>query len=61
MENETNNDDDGVFCREKIRPRKLKTQNIVHRIWNREIFGSKTSISHHAFYQCIFPNLTVSA
>lgn len=54
-------DDDGVICRERIRPRKMKSQNIVHRLRNREHFGNKTSINHHSFYQCVFPNLTVSA
>lgn len=52
--------DDDVICRERIRPRKMKSQNIVHRIRNREHFGNKTSISHHSLYQCVFPNLTVS-
>lgn len=52
--------DDEVICRERIRPRKMKSQNIVHRLRNREHFGNKTSINHHNFYQCLFPNLTVS-
>lgn len=53
--------DDGVICREKIRPRKLaKSQNIVSRLRNREHFGNKTEISHLEFYQCIFPNCTVT-
>lgn len=52
--------DDGVICRERIRPRKMKSQNIVHRIRNREHFGNKTSVAHNSFYQCVFPNLTVN-
>lgn len=51
---------DDVICRERIRPRKMKSQNIVHRLRNREHFGNKTSITHHNFYKSIFPNLTVS-
>lgn len=53
-------EDDGVICSERIRPRKMKSQNIVHRLRNREHFGNKSSIAHHSFYQCVFPNLTVS-
>lgn len=53
--------DDDVICRERIRPRKMKSQNIVHRLRHREHFGNKTSINHQNFYQCLFPNLTVSS
>lgn len=59
---ETNEpDDDGVICRERIRPRKMKSQNIVTRLRHREHFANLTPIAHHNFYQCVFPNLTVSA
>lgn len=58
-ENKKEDLDDGVICRERIRPRKMKSQNIVYRLRNREHFGNKTSISNHNFYQCIFPNLTI--
>ena len=58
MEQEITADDD-VICRERIRPRKMRSQNIVHRLRNREHFGNLTSRNH--FFQCIFPNLTVSS
>lgn len=54
-------DDDGVICRERIKPRKLsKSQNVVHRLRNREHFGYKSSVSYLEFYQNIYPSLTVS-
>lgn len=54
--------DDEVICRERIRPRKMKSQNIVNRLRNREM-GNKSSIPQDkaGFYQCVFPNLTVSS
>lgn len=52
--------DDGVICRERLKPRKLlKSQNIVHRLRNRE-HNFKTEISYLEFYQCVYPNLTVT-
>lgn len=35
---------DDVICRERIRPRKMKSQNIVQRLRNREHFGKKLQI-----------------
>jgi de-etiolated-1 len=50
-----------IICSEKLKPRKLaKSQNIVHRIFNRQHFGSKTDLSYLEFYQCIPLNLTVA-
>lgn len=46
------------FCNERIRPRKIKSQNVIHRLRNRETNGNKAS--YLKFYQCIVPNLTVS-
>lgn len=46
------------FCVDKIRPRKIKSQNVIHRLRSRETYGNKAS--HLKFYQCIVPNLTVS-
>ena len=53
-------EEDDVICRERIKPRKLaKSQNIVHRLRNREHFGYKSEISYQEFFQCIGINLTV--
>lgn len=53
--------EDGVICRERLKPRKLaKSQNIVHRLRDREHFGYKSEISHLSLLQCIGINLTVS-
>ncbi|CAK1542121.1 unnamed protein product [Leptosia nina] len=55
--------DDDFFCTEKIVPRKIKPQNIVIRLMNREIYGSRKPGSHfhvvREFYQNVFPNLTI--
>ncbi|XP_030020170.1 DET1 homolog [Manduca sexta] len=51
------------FCTEKIVPRKIKPQNIVLRLMEREIYGSRKPGSHfhvvREFYQNVFPNLTI--
>lgn len=51
------------FCTEKIVPRKIKPQNIVIRLMDREIYGSRKPGSHfhvvREFYQNVFPNLTI--
>lgn len=53
-------EEDDIICRERIKPRKLgKSQNIVHRLRNREHFGYKSEISYQEFFQCIGINLTV--
>lgn len=53
-------ENDDVICRERLRPRKLrKSQNIIHRLRDREHFGNKTVLSHYQFYQNIELNLTV--
>lgn len=56
-------DKDEFFCTERIVPRKIKPQNIVIRLMNREIYGSKKPGSHfhvvREFYQNVFPNLTI--
>lgn len=53
-------EDDGIICRERIKPRKLsKSQNIIHRLRNREHFGHKSDTSYQEFFQCIGINLTV--
>lgn len=49
---------DDVICRERIKPRKLtKSQNIIHRLRDREHFGN---YAYQEFFQCIGINLTVS-
>lgn len=54
-------EEDDIICRERIKPRKLgKSQNIVHRLRNREHFGYKSENSYQEFFQCIQINLTVS-
>lgn len=54
-------EEDDVICRERIKPRKLtKSQNIIHRLRDREHFGNKTEIAYQEFFQCIGINLTVS-
>lgn len=59
---DTFNDND-FFCTEKIVPRKIKPQNIVIRLMNREIYGCrKPGLHFHVvreFYQNVFPNLTI--
>lgn len=53
-------EEDDIICRERIKPRKLaKSQNIVHRLRNREHFGFKSEISYQELFQCIGINLTV--
>lgn len=56
-------DEEDFFCTEKIVPRKIKPQNIVLRLMDREIYGSRKPGSHfhvvREFYQNVFPNLTI--
>lgn len=56
-------DEEDFFCTEKIVPRKIKPQNIVIRLMDREIYGSRKPGSHfhvvREFYQNVFPNLTI--
>uniref|UniRef100_A0A182ILJ7 Uncharacterized protein n=1 Tax=Anopheles atroparvus TaxID=41427 RepID=A0A182ILJ7_ANOAO len=50
-----------AFCTERIRFRRLRSQNIVHRLRNRET-GVRHRTPQHAareFYQNVYPNLTV--
>lgn len=51
------------ICTERITPRKIKPQNIVMRLMDREIYGSRKPGSHfhvvREFYQNVFPNLTI--
>ncbi|CAH2049391.1 unnamed protein product, partial [Iphiclides podalirius] len=51
------------ICTERIVPRKIKPQNIVIRLMDREIYGSRKPGSHfhvvREFYQNVFPNLTI--
>lgn len=59
MKLETNNKMyEDFFCNDTLKPRKIKPQNIVNRLINREMYGSKKS-SHTEFYQCIFPNFSI--
>lgn len=55
--------DEEFICTEKIVPRKIKPQNIVIRLMNREMYGSQKPGSHfhvvREFYQNVFPNLTI--
>lgn len=54
---------DEFFCTEKIVPRKIKPQNLVLRLMDREIYGSRKPGAHlhvvREFYQNVFPNLTI--
>jgi de-etiolated-1 len=53
---------DDIVCSEFIKPRKLKSQNIIHRIRDREGGPKKPGLNTYTareFYQNIFPNLTV--
>lgn len=56
-------DEKQFFCSERIVPRKIKPQNIVLRLRDREIYGSRKPGSHfhvaREFYQNVFPNLTI--
>lgn len=51
------------FCTQPIVPRKIKPQNIVMRLMDREIHGSRNPGTHfhvvREFYQNVFPNLTI--
>ncbi|XP_058130055.1 DET1 homolog [Anopheles ziemanni] len=50
-----------VFCNDRIKFRRLRSQNIVHRLRNREA-GFRHRTSQHAvreLYQNIYPNLTI--
>uniref|UniRef100_A0A2A4JR37 DET1 homolog n=1 Tax=Heliothis virescens TaxID=7102 RepID=A0A2A4JR37_HELVI len=55
--------EDEFFCTERIVPRKIKPQNLVIRLMDREIYGSRKPGSHfhvvREFYQNVFPNLTI--
>ncbi|XP_072938300.1 DET1 homolog [Epargyreus clarus] len=55
--------EEDFICTEKIVPRKIKPQNIVMRLMDREIYGSRKPGSHfhvvREFYQNVFPNLTL--
>lgn len=46
-----------------IKPRKVPPQNVVIRLFHRQIFGSKKSGTHfhtaRQFYQNVFPNFTL--
>lgn len=60
--NMSDNDDDDVICRESIRPRKIKPQNIVCRLIERERGAQRPGTHVHAireFYKNIYPNLTI--
>lgn len=60
--NMSDNDDDDVICRESIRPRKIKPQNIVCRLIERERGARRAGTHVHAtreFYKNIYPNLTI--
>lgn len=51
-----------VMCRDRIRPRKIKPQNIVCRLLARERGMGRPGTHMHAareFYKNIYPNLTV--
>lgn len=55
-------DEDDVICCEAIRPRKIKPQNIVCRLIERERGVSRPGTHVHAireFYKSIYPNLTI--
>ncbi|XP_034833659.1 DET1 homolog [Maniola hyperantus] len=58
-----NLNEDEFFCTEKIVPRKIKPQNLVLRLMDRETYGSRKPGSHlhvvREFYQNVFPNLTI--
>lgn len=55
--------EEDFICTERIVPRKIKPQNIVMRLMDREIYGSRKPGSHfhvvREFYQNVFPNLTI--
>lgn len=56
-------DEDGVFCRDAIRPRKIRPQNIVCRLFNRERGNWRPGTHIHAireFYKNICPNMTIT-
>lgn len=59
MSNETD-----FICTDKIRARKIKPQNIVNRLFLREIWGGRRpgTMCHVAreFYQSIYPNLSIA-
>lgn len=60
--NMSDTDDDDVICRESIRPRKIKPQNIVCRLIERERGARRPGTHVHAireFYKNIYPNLTI--
>lgn len=56
-------DEKEFICTERIVPRKIKPQNIVLRLRDREIYGSRKPGAHfhvaREFYQNVFPNLTI--
>ncbi|XP_059620785.1 DET1 homolog [Phlebotomus argentipes] len=58
-----NPEDDSVICSDTAKPRKIKPQNIVNRLIERETWGFRRPGSNiynvKRFYQNIFPNLTV--
>lgn len=58
----TNSNND-FFCTDRITPRKIKPQNIVIRLINRETLGARKPGSHfhiaREFYQNVFPNFTI--
>lgn len=58
----TNSNND-FFCTDTITPRKIKPQNIVIRLINRETLGARKPGSHfhiaREFYQNVFPNFTI--
>ena len=50
------NDSTFINSQEPIKPRKIPSQNIIHRLHQRQTYGSNSK----AFYTNIFPNFTVS-
>lgn len=53
---------DDILCDERIRPRKIKPQNLVCRLYERERGGGRPGTEIHLtrdFYKNIYPNLTV--
>lgn len=56
---------DDIWCKERIRPRKIKQQNLVCRLYQRERggdAGARPGTEIHLtreFYKNIYPNLTV--
>lgn len=54
--------DEDVMCNDRIRPRKIKPQNLVCRLYQRERGGGRPGTEVHLtreFYKNIYPNLSV--